>query len=374
MREMARTMKLSSNIAEFFYLLNVRRDIPCELLRTAFLDILAHRDPQVRDILMSGFLTGVMAKGPSVNEIATLIKAVFQLDGLSIGSAVRVRLPKGRMLIGAVGSGKKGFKTMNISTPSMIVAASVGGFFAKPGSGSTSSVTGSSDFMRAVGADISLERQKMIEVLMKTGLGFFPIEELIPRFDAVYGGRFYFPHVLSFGLAALVSPVRFDNVLYGLAHPDVELCIKVLQKLDIKNALVVTCTHDGIHYLDEIGIFGETTLIGMQNSKIGRLLRFRPTEDLGLPRFSPKSIAQGRGVEENVRFAVAVLQGKGQCPREDVVCINAGNLLYLGQLVENAKEGYHVAKRLVKTGRPYEKLAEFVEATHGDKRKLSAFT
>jgi len=73
----------------------------------------------------------------------------------------------------------------------------------------------------------------------------------------VYGGKFYVPHALSFALAALVSPVQFDNLIYGLAHPNVETSIEVLKKFGIRDAMVASTTHDDIHYLDEMGVSGD---------------------------------------------------------------------------------------------------------------------
>ncbi|MGB7290940.1 MAG: hypothetical protein WBD99_02040 [Thermodesulfobacteriota bacterium] len=354
------------NIKEVFYRLNVNVEIKLDLLESAFMDILKHREPKIRDVLLGAFLTSIMTRGPTVEEVVALLNTAFKLDKYSPESAVRVNLPKGKLLISAAGSGKKGVKTINISTPSALVAASLGAYIVKPGSSSTSSVTGSADFVREVGANIDLEVGEMADVLNKTGFGFFPIEKYIPKFDKVYGGRFYAPHVLSFGLAALVNPIKFDTILYGLAHPDVEFAIKVLREFGIKNAMIVSCTHDDIHFLDEIGVYGTTKLMGMRNAAIEKVLYIQPTEILGLPRYTPKDIAQGRTKEVNIKHVLKVLNGRGARAHEDIVCINAANLLYLAQLSEDLKEGYHKAKDVIRKGQPLEKLIEFVESSNGD--------
>jgi anthranilate phosphoribosyltransferase len=213
----------------------------------------------------------------------------------------------------------------------------------------------------------------MMDVTVRTGFGFFAIENLIPKFDQAYGGRFYAPHTLSFGLAPLVSPVKFDHLLYGLAHPDVELSLKVLREFDVENAMVVSSTHDNIHFLDEMGIYGVTRLIGMKQGMIGRLIQFDPTETLNLPRYTPKHIAQGKTKELNIRCSIKALRGIGEPAHEDIICINAGNLLYLANLVEDLREGYSNAKKALKHHWPLEKLEEFIQATNGNSKLLYRF-
>jgi len=365
--------RLSPTISEVLYRLNVQAPIELDLLTSGFIEVLEHPSEQVRDVLLGAFLTGIMVRGPTADEVVALLKAAFQLDNFSPSNAINVELPKDKALISIVGSGKKGVKTMNISTPSALVAASLDVYVGKPGSSSTSSVTGSANFMREVGANIDLPLNDMVAILAKTKFGFFVIENLIPRFDKIYGGKLYIPHVLSFGLAALVTPIRPDITLYGLAHPDVELSLKVLREFGIENAMVVSCTHDNIHFLDEMGMYGTTRLIGMRQGMIGKLLYFRPTEELGLPKYGPLDIAQGNTIEANIKYVVSTLGGCGEIPREDIVCINAANLLYLAGTAEDLKDGYLKAKEAVRKGWPLQKLEEFIEVSGGDKRALQKY-
>lgn len=360
-------------ISEVLYRLNVGSQIDSELLSSAFNTILNDEETESRDVQLGSLLTGIMAKGPTINEIVTLLESSFKLDGFSPFDRKEINLPKDEILIGAVGSGKKGYKTMNISTPALIIAASMGAYTAKPVSSSTSSISGSADLLRNLGMRIDMSLEEMEKIIKETGFGAFCIENIIPKFDKVYGGKFFVPHTLSFGLAALVSPVRFDNLIYGLAHPDVETSIRVLQRFGIDNAMVASTTDDNIHYLDEMGVYGTTKLIGIKNGNIGKVIYFRPTEELGLPKYTPDDICQGDSLEQNIKYCVDVLRGKGETPREDIICINAGTILYLAGKFENMKEGYYNAKAIVSTGRPFEKLIEIIDASDGDKTKLERY-
>lgn len=360
-------------ISEVLYRLNVGSDIDLELLRRAFDTILTDNESKARDAQLGSLLTGLMAKRPTVDEVVTLLESSFSLDGFSPYERRKIVLPNQEKLIGAIGSGKKGHKTMNISTPALLIAASMDVYTAKPVSSSTSSLSGSADLLRSVGMNIDLSTKEMEEVIKKTKFGAFCIENLIPKFDEVYGGKFYVPHALSFALAALVSPVQFDNLIYGLAHPNVETSIEVLKRFGIRDAMVASTTHDNIHYLDEMGVYGTTKLVGMKKGTIGKVIYFRPTEELGLPRYTPGQIAQADSLEQNIKYCVDVLKGNGEQPREDIICINAGTVLYLAERAEDLKEGYHKAKEAVKTGQPLEKLVEVVEASGGDKMMIEGY-
>lgn len=360
-------------VSEVLYRLNVNSKIDLELLKKAFSDILSDKDIAARDVQFGALLTGIMARTPTVDEVVALLEEAFKIDGFSPAKREPLDLPSGKKIIGAVGSGKKGCKTMNISTPALIVATTAGSYTAKAASSSTSSITGSADLMMELGVNLNLSTADLKNMIKKTGFGIFRIENMIPKFDSMYSGKFYVPHTLSFGLSALLSPIKYDNLLYGLAHPNIELSINVLKKFGIENAMVVSSTHDKIHYLDEMGIYGTTRLIGMQNGVIGKCIDFQPTEELGLPQYTPNDISEGDTLEKNVQFTVDILRGRGDKAREDIVCINAGTVLYLAEQAENLKEGYAIAKSNIRTGAPLEKLLEIVNITGGDKKKLYTY-
>ena len=139
--------RVSESIKEALNRLSVNAHIELDLLKTAFKEILRHPDAQIRDALIGAFLTSVMNKEPTVDETVALLRTALELDNYSPEHAVRISLPKGKGLVCSVGSGKRGIRSMNVSTPSALVAASLGCFVAKIGSKSTSSITGSADFM-----------------------------------------------------------------------------------------------------------------------------------------------------------------------------------------------------------------------------------
>lgn len=363
----------NGKVKEVLYRLNVDAEISADLLGGAFEQVLNCSDPKIRDVQIGSILTGLMSRRPTKDQVVALLNACFKLDNFDVNSRRSLDLPGNEHLICSVGSGKKGYKTINVSTPALLIASTLGVYTAKPASTSTSSMTGSADFLREVGFNLNISQDEMCKVITHTRFGAFSIESLLPKFDSIYGGRFYVPHTLSFGLAALASPVKFDHMVYGLAHPNVELSAEVLKEYGVKNAMIVASTYDNIHYIDEVGVNGAARVIGIKNGNVGEMKLFDPVEALGIPRYSIESISQGATVRENVQYAIDVLAGKGQSAHEDIVCINAGTVLYVAGRSETVREGYLAAKDVVKTGLPLEKLIEVINASNGDKTRLKEY-
>ncbi|MBT4022110.1 hypothetical protein HN789_01020 [archaeon] len=362
---------------ELLYQINAGVDeIDFDLVKSGFKHALETECDQ-RDTSLGSILTGLMAKGPKRHEVIALVEAALSLDGFSPydEDKPRVELPEGEMLVGALGSGKKGIKTMNISTPAGLVAAAAGLYFAKPGSSSTSSVTGSADFMDRVGANIDIHLEEMIKVIQETRYGFFRIEGLIPNFDEIYGGKFDIPHALSLVFPALLSPVALDHLFYGVAHKELELSAQLLEYFRETNFIVSSSTPDGVHYLDELGVYGTNRIIGKREDqgRLGKVLCIQPTNEFGLPEYDAEDISPGVTPEENVQYVINVLAGKGEEARKDIVAINAGLLLYVGKKADSPEDGYQLARAVIEQGTAIDVLQDFISATRGDQGKLDAY-
>ena len=323
-------------------------------------------DFQGRDAQLGGLFLGLMAKGPTVEEVCCLIDVILELDDAVNTNKQTVDLPNGEKLITTIGSGKKGFKTFNISTPSLLVAASAGAYCYKPVSASTSSLTGSSDFLKMVGVNLDLTQDEVIDSLKTVGFGAFNIEKVIPKFDKIYGGKFYTPHILSFGLPALATPIKPDRVLYGISHPNVTLAASVLQRYGFENSMIVSSTHNNVHYIDELIPMGQNHVCGVIGGQRGPTISFRASRELSLNRYRIEDIKEGLTAEDNVKIAVKVLAGKGSPAQTDTVCLNAGNLLYLAGKVPDYTDGFFKAKKMISSGAAIEKLFEVIKSTRGD--------
>lgn len=352
---------------ESIYRLNLGLSLDEYQSYNAMSSILKIKDDNKRSVLMTMILNGLMVKVPTVSEIKGLLTASLEKDNILNKKKLRVKLPKNKILIGLSGSGKKGVKTFNISTPAAIVAACNGAYIVKACSSSTSSKTGSSDFLSQLGIDLNKSFKEKEKILQKTGIMFFSIEKTTPKFAKLYGGIFYAPHAMSYALAALSFPVEVDNMVYGISHPNVKLSVDVLKAFKYKNAFVYSSTEDGVHYLDELGISGYANIIGIKNGVVGKQVMSSIKEEFKLNRdYTNDCISECKSVKANVRKAIKALSGKGSKAHIDAICVNASILLCLSKQADSLLEGYNLAYDAIVSGKCFRHFLKILELYDGN--------
>lgn len=68
--------------------------------------------------------------------------------------------------------------------------------------------------------------------------------------------------------------------------------------------------------------------------------------------------------EENAQITRDILHGKDKGPKRNAVCMNAGAALYIAGSAKTLEEGVRLAEYLIDSGKAYEKLQAFVEASN----------
>lgn len=326
--------------------------------------VLAIEENRQRSAQLGVLLNGIMAKHPTAEEATGVIDAALELDVYR--PADRPAHPfTGEQVIGMAGSGKKGVKTPNISTPAAIVAAAAGIKVAKCTSAATSSVAGSADTLKNLGVQISGDRDRMMEVMAACNLGVFEIEQMVPRFDAAYGGLFFAPHVLSLAFSALLLPIKVDNLLYGIAHPDVTLSLEVLRRYHRGDMLVVSSTPDNVRWIDEVGIIGETCMVGVRGGERGHLRRLALGDVLGVGPYSLADLAPGKTAADQARIVVDILAGTAPRALMDLVAVNAATLIYLGTTQRTVPEAFALAREVLSSGAALAKLRDLARLSGG---------
>lgn len=356
---------------ESLYKLNVGLSLDEYETEEAMSLILNELDEQKRISLLTMLLNGVMVKGPTINEVSGLLNAALSMDNILTENKPKINLPNNEKLVGVASSGKKGIKTINITTTSCFVAAACGVNIAKACSHSTSSKTGSSDFLDICGINIDIPFNKKIDILKKYHISFFSIEETTPKFAKVYGGVFYAPHAMSFALAGLSFPIRIDSLAYGLSHPNVKLSAEVLKKFGIKNSLTYSSTYDGVHFLDELLPIGFVNFARIKDGNVEKIISADIQESLNLSRnFNLTSIYEKNNEEENVIESLKILCGKGDESQINTICVNTAIFLLLGEKVNSLKEGYKMAREKLNTGEVWNLFLNIVDQYGGNKEYL----
>lgn len=122
---------------------------------------------------VAGFLVGLRAKGESVEEMRGLAEQM-------LAHARRIEVPEPSLDI--VGTGGDRAHTVNISTMAGVVAAAAGVRLVKHGNRAASSSSGSADVLEALGIDLSLAPERVVEVAHEAGITFCFAQTFHPSF------------------------------------------------------------------------------------------------------------------------------------------------------------------------------------------------
>lgn len=301
--------------------------------------------PPLRDIALGALLTGVLVRGPETQEVVALLRAALGIDQRSPAQVVRGGSNPVLLL---AGSGKKGRRTLNVSTPAALVAAAAGARVIKVGSGATSSMLGSRELVTALGLREHRTADEVSAELDASGFAFVPVEPEIPLLDRVYGGRFHTPNPFSFGLAPLASPVRGDVTIFGLSHPRVDVAANVLGHFGMQRVQALSTRLSGDLYLDEIGTSGELLHCRARNGVAGEVVT-TPVDKLTSANLVAE-IPTPRGTDEATDLTGQLLDGHGLDSHRSLVALNAAYLLSSVGVARTIDEGVELAQDNLRSG------------------------
>ena len=222
-----------------------------------------------------------------------------------------------------VGTGGDGQNTINISTASAIVAASMGAKVAKHGNRSVSSKSGASDVLTALGVNVNVTPEQARQALDDIGVCFLFAQQYHSGFKHVAPVRAALKTRTLFNiLGPLINPARPTYHLLGVYAPE-------LVKTYAETAVALSHQHTFVVYgagLDEVAVHGETQVAEIKNGKID-YFTLTP-EDFGLKTQSLESLRGGEP-QENAQMLTALLQGKGKAEHANAVAANTALLLKL---------------------------------------------
>lgn len=340
------------SIRESLHRLSVGLPLGRGLLSCTLKELAETHPESTRDILLSAFLTGLMVRGPSEDDIVELVEAALSMD-----RAPGVRLDCGGVppLLVVAGSGKKGVRIINVSTPSCLVAASAGARVVKVGSAATSSLLGSWDLVKRLKISEANGPEDALASVRRHGFAFVSIEDQLPQVDRIYGGRFHAVNPFSFALPVLACPVRGDLIVYGLSHPRVDLAARVLARFGVRDAVIVTSRTVEGFFVDEVGIGVESLVCETRGGNTGRVetlsvaghLR-RSLDRMPLP--TPSTPAQAYA------WAVEALSGRGSQSHIEIIALNAAHLLVLSGIAPSLEQGYQEAWDVIHSGLALKKI------------------
>jgi anthranilate phosphoribosyltransferase len=309
------------------------------------------RDDVVTDVQIAGFLVALVMKGPTVGEVAAIVRAMR-------ANCVQINPKVAGMLTDMCGTGG-GLNTFNVSSANAILTASAGVPVAKHGSRSISASSGSADALEALGVNVELTPAQGEKLIEDVGISFLYAPNFHPLMLKVF-----FPE-LALGIKTifftiigpLINPAGAPNHLMGVYQPHlVDLVGDAVAQLDMHHVVVA----HGMDGLDEISILGPTRIAEVRGDQVTRY-EITP-EDFGLARARLADV-QGGDPAFNAGVIRGIFEGRDTGPRRDFLLLNNAFALYVAGAAESPQEGLVKAAENVDSGRALAKLEEFAAAS-----------
>lgn len=309
------------------------------------------RDDEITDTQIAGFLVALVMKGPTVDEVAAIARAMR-------ANCVQIRPGVDGALTDMCGTGG-GLTTFNVSSANAILTAAAGVPVAKHGSRSISASSGSADALEALGVRVELQPDEGRRLIEDIGISFL----YAPNFHPLMLKVFFPEQALGIKtifftiIGPLINPAGAPRHLMGVYKPEyVDLVGDAVAQLDMEHVVVA----HGVDGLDEISILGPTTIAEIKGDRVERY-EVAP-EDFGLERATFEDV-KGGDPAYNADVIRGVFEGRDQGPRRDFIVLNNAFALYVAGVVDSPEEGLEVAQQNIDSGAASRKLAEFAEAS-----------
>ena len=265
----------------------------------------------------------------------------------------------GMEVLEIVGTGGDRSNSFNISTTAAFVVAAGGVKVAKHGNRAASSKCGTADVQEALGANISQDPKKALDMLKKVGMCFLFAQKYHAAMKYVGPIRKELGFRTVFNiLGPLTNPANPDYFLLGVYDAYlVEPVAKVLDRLGVKKAVVV----HGMDCLDEVSPSAPTLVCELKNGYY-RTSEIKP-EDFVLIRGKKEELVGGTP-EENAEITKGILSGKIQGTKRNAVLLNAGLALYAAGAVKTMAEGVKKAAELIDSGAAYRTMEDYIKVSN----------
>ncbi len=292
---------------------------------------------------IAAFLTALHLKGETAAEIAGMARIMRD-------HALHVDVAPGA--VDTCGTGGDGAGTFNISTIAAFVAAGAGVHIAKHGNRAMSSRCGSADVLEGLGVSIEFDQIEVAKRIRTQRFGFM----FAPRFHPAM--RFAGPVRREIGirtafnlLGPLTNPAKVTRQVIGTANEVLaEKLANALALLDMHYVIVFA----GYGNIDELSLAGSNTYFVVRGSQPPRRYQIDAV-DLGLTRANNDTLAGG-DLQENVRIARMILDGKGTTAQNDVVVLNAAAAIMVSELADDWSAAITLAKQSIESGAAAQQL------------------
>ena len=286
------------------------------------------------------FLTFLSVKGETSDEIAG---GVYVLRDKS----KRVNIGK---CVDTCGTGGDGMNTLNISTASALLLASMGIKVAKHGNKAVSSKCGSGDVLEALNININFEPKDIERQINENNFGFM----FAPNYHSAM--KFVGPTRKKIGkrtifnmIGPLSSPALVKRQVVGVFEKKLlKIFANALNNLDIKFAWIVNSEDD----LDEISPYTKTNVVQLKDNKISEITVDPRELNIKADKFEN---LVGDDAKFNADKLVNIFKGKDN-DFSKAVCLNAAAGLIVSEKYDDFKLAYNYARDFIRSGKSYKHL------------------
>ena len=282
------------------------------------------------------FLIFSSAKGETSDEIAG---GVFILRE----KALKVQTPEN--IIDTCGTGGDGKNTLNISTDSSLLIASMNIKVAKHGNKALSSKCGSADVLERLKININLQPDGVAKSIEKNNFGFMfaPNYHLTMRYVAPIRKKIGSRTIFNL-LGPLSSPANVKRQVVGVFDKKwLSPFANALKNLQSEHAWIIH-SEDG---MDEISPFTITNIIELKNNEISEI-KIDPKK-IGVKFNNPDNL-KGQDAGYNANKIIDIFSGvKNEF--SEAVCLNSAAALIIANKFNIYEDAYEHSKKHLESGK-----------------------
>ena len=292
------------------------------------------------------FLTLLSDKGEVSDEIAGGVYVLRE-------KSKRVNISD---CVDTCGTGGDGMNTLNISTASALLLASMGTKVAKHGNKAVSSKCGSGDVLEALNIRIDLEPNDIEKEIKNKNFGFM----FAPNYHSAM--KYVGPVRKKIGkrtifnmIGPLSNPALVEKQVVGVFDKKLlKIFAEGLKNLDIKFAWILN-SEDG---LDEISPYAKTNVIQLKYGELSEITIDPDKLDINADKFENLI---GDDAQFNANKMLDIFKGEDN-DFSKAVCLNAAAGLIVGEKFTKFNEAYSHAREFILSGKTYSHLQKIQNA------------
>ena len=323
--------------------LKIKQDLTFEESKSAFEILMTGK---ANDEQIFNFLTLLSEKGEVADEIAGGVYVLRE-------KSKRVKIEN---CVDTCGTGGDGMNTLNISTASALLLASMDVKVAKHGNKAVSSKCGSGDVLEALNIKINLEPKDIEAQININNFGFM----FAPNYHSAM--RFVGPTRKKIGkrtifnmIGPLSSPALVNRQVVGVFDKKLlKIFANALSNLDIKFAWIVN-SEDG---LDEISPYAKTNVIQLKDKVISEIVIDPKQLNINADKFEN---LVGDDAKFNADKMINIFKGEDN-DFSKAVCLNAAAGLIVNETHRNFSDAYKDARKHILSNKVIKHLEKIQNA------------